>query len=83
MIYKILVFFGIVSNKTITSKSQSIVDVFTKTQEDLKGLNEIIEKQRLKKEAEIKRLTDETNELGVLRAKHSAVISKIDKIFEP
>lgn len=66
----------------ITSKSADIIDVFTKTVNDLTALNNQIDIERDNKLAERAKIEADLTTLAEHREKHDKVISKINKIFE-
>lgn len=74
------------SSKTDVSKllqkSSNIVNVFTKTVNDLKEVNEQIETAMEEKQEERKRLETDITTLDTLKSTHVKVISKITSIFE-
>ena len=72
------------TNKTtaIQTKSKSVLDIFTKTKEDLLSLNDNIDTEATLKQEEIDRLNFELTMLNDLKEQHSKVIANINRIFE-
>jgi hypothetical protein len=68
--------------KAIQTKSKSVLDIFTKTVNDLEVLNNFIDFEAVAKQEEIDRLTSEMNMLNDLKEQHTKVISKINNLFE-
>lgn len=68
--------------EAISSKSENILDVFTKTVEDLNDLNVKIDKQAAKKEEERLKITSQLDLLSKMKAQHGKVIQNIKKILE-
>jgi hypothetical protein len=68
--------------KAIQTKSKSVLDIFTKTVEDLSLLNNNIDTEARAKQEEIDRLTSEMNMLNDLKEQHIKVIGKINNLFE-
>jgi cell division protein FtsB len=63
-------------------KSNSIVDVFTKTKDDLEQANREIALERDAIRAQMESLQDEANSLKATSDRNSKVITNIDKILE-
>lgn len=67
---------------SLQSQSDKIVDVFTKTIDDLSAVNKEAETLTVEKTAEIQKLETEVEVLQEIQTKNKTVISKIQKIFE-
>ncbi len=65
-----------------SSKSAKILDVFTKTIDDLKIVNNAIEKEEAERIEAKKELDRELESLAITKEKNLSVIGKITKIFE-
>lgn len=66
----------------IQEQSKSILDVFTKTVNELESINISAEAELLKRDDLIKKAQEEQAVLNATKTKNLAVISKINKIFE-
>ena len=66
----------------IQKKSETTLDIFNKTMNELTDLNTKIDSEKEQKQAEIDKLVAETEQLSSMKDKHNKVISKIAKIFE-
>ena len=66
----------------LSKDSQGIVDIFTRTVDDLKELNTQIDIHSVERENAIKKLTLEMEKLSSIKGDNEKVISKIAKIFE-
>ena len=71
-----------VSVVSLQSQSDKIVDVFTKTIDDLSAVNKEANELTVEKTAEIQTLETEVEVLQEIQTKNQTVISKIQKIFE-
>ena len=71
-----------VSVASLQSQSDKIVDVFTKTIDDLSAVNKEANELTVEKTAEIQKLETEVEVLQEIQTKNQTVISKIQKIFE-
>ena len=71
-----------VSVASLQSQSDKIVDVFTKTIDDLSAVNEEANALTVEKTAEIQKLETEVEVLQDIQTKNQTVINKIQKIFE-
>lgn len=74
--------FGKNQVENISQKSSRILDVFTKTVDDLTILNTEIDFQSENLEKEKARIEADLATLNQHKEKHNSVISKINKIFE-
>ena len=63
-------------------QSASILDIFTKTTEELSKLNNFIEQETALKIEAQRKLAEDIQKLGTLKENHDKVITKIAKIFE-
>jgi hypothetical protein len=68
--------------KAIQTKSKSVLDIFTKTVENLSILNDTIDTEATLKQEEIDKLSSELIMLNDLKDQHNKVINKINRIFE-
>ena len=66
----------------IQEQSKSILDVFTKTVDDLEKVNKDVDTQVATREEIIKKAQSETELLNAVKTKNTAVIAKIARIFE-
>jgi hypothetical protein len=66
----------------LQEQSDKIVDVFTKTIDDLSAVNKEANELTVEKTAEIQKLETEVEVLQEIQTKNQTVISKIQKIFE-
>jgi hypothetical protein len=66
----------------LQAQSDQIVDVFTKTIDDLSAVNKEANELTVEKTAEIQKLESEVETLQSIQTKNQTVISKIQKIFE-
>jgi hypothetical protein len=66
----------------IQEQSKSILDVFTKTVNELESINISAEAELLKRDDLIKKAQEEQAVLNATKTKNLTVISKINKIFE-
>ena len=66
----------------LQAQSDQIVDVFTKTIDDLSAVNKEANELTVEKTAEIQKLETEVEVLQEIQTKNQNVISKIQKIFE-
>jgi hypothetical protein len=66
----------------LQEQSDQIVDVFTKTIDDLSAVNKEANELTVEKTAEIQKLETEVEVLQEIQTKNQTVISKIQKIFE-
>lgn len=66
----------------LQEQSKTILDVFTKTVNDLEGVNADADKEITERNDIIKKATEKNAVLTAVKAKNNAVISKINKIFE-
>jgi len=71
-----------VSVAILQAQSDQIVDVFTKTIDDLSTVNKEANELTVEKTAEIQKLETEVEVLQEIQNKNQTVISKIQKIFE-
>jgi hypothetical protein len=71
-----------VSVAILQAQSDQIVDVFTKTIDDLSAVNKEANELTVEKTAEIQKLETEVEVLQEIQTKNQTVISKIQKIFE-
>jgi hypothetical protein len=71
-----------VSVAILQAQSDQIVDVFTKTIDDLSAVNKEANELTVEKTAEIQKLETEVEVLQEIQNKNQTVISKIQKIFE-
>lgn len=71
------------SVEALKRKSASIVDVFTRTVEDLNDVNQEIQKVAEDKAAEKARLEADLAILNLQKDENSRVIRKIEQIFKP
>lgn len=78
-----MAFFKSNSVEALKRKSASIVDVFTRTVEDLNEVNQEIQKTAEEKAAEKARLEADLAILNLQKDENTRVINKIQKIFEP
>jgi hypothetical protein len=67
---------------SLQEQSNKIVDVFTKTIDDLSAVNKEANELTVEKTAEIQKLETEVEVLQEIQTKNQNVISKIQKIFE-
>jgi len=67
---------------SLQEQSDKIVDVFTKTIDDLSAVNKEASELTVEKTAEIQKLETEVEVLQEIQTKNQTVISKIQKIFE-
>ena len=67
---------------SLQKQSDQIVDVFTKTIDDLSAVNKEANELTVEKTAEIQKLETEVEVLQEIQTKNQTVISKIQKIFE-
>lgn len=67
---------------SLQEQSEKIVDVFTKTIDDLSAVNKEASELTVEKTAEIQKLETEVGVLQEIQTKNQTVISKIQKIFE-
>jgi len=70
------------SVKKLQQKSASILDVFTSTVNQLRTVNETVEKEAVIREMEKERIEKELSELQTIKSNNEAVINKISKILE-
>jgi len=66
----------------LQDRSKNVVDVFTRTVEDLKQINHDIQNLSEKKEQEKAKLEGELATLDGQKVSNNKVIEKINKIFE-
>ena len=66
----------------IQEQSKSILDIFTKTVDDLEKVNKDVDTQVATREEIIKKAQSETELLNAVKTKNTAVIAKIARIFE-
>jgi len=66
----------------LQKKSENVLSVFTKTVNDLKNINDSVEKEVAIREDEKRILEQELSALNEVRAKNNLVVSKINKFFE-
>lgn len=62
--------------------SQGILDVFTKTVENLQKVNSRLDTHTTEKETAKKKLEDDLNRMVLIKTNNEKVIAKIGKIFE-
>jgi hypothetical protein len=68
--------------ESLKKKSQGILDVFSKTVNDLNAVNEKIETEVSNRHAEISRLTSESYELETQKAANAKVATKITEFLQ-
>jgi hypothetical protein len=73
--------FGTTIDK-LQKNSDKIVSVFTKTIQDLTAVNAEVDTNIATREAEIKRIEEEKANLTSIKDKNSAMITKLNKLFE-
>lgn len=66
----------------LANKSQKTLDIFTNTIKELSSHNSEVDEHIRSRDVEIKRLQDEQASLNTIREQNSAVINKINKLFE-
>lgn len=66
----------------LQKQSDQIVDVFTKTIDDLSAVNKEANDLTVEKTIEIQKLETEVEVLNQIQTKNQTIISKIQKIFE-
>lgn len=66
----------------LQKSSDKILNVFTKTITDLTTVNAEVDTNIATRDAEIKRIQDETAKLAVIKEANQKVIDKITKILE-
>lgn len=68
--------------KDLQKRSKDVIGVFTKTVNDLKGINSIVEKEVQDREIKKAAIIAEMIELNVTKAQNELIISKINKLIE-
>lgn len=71
------------SVESLKKRSVAVLDVFTRTIEELSTINEEIKKVSEEKAAEKARIEADLAVLGLQQAENIRVVRKIEKIFEP
>lgn len=66
---------------SLEQSSKDILSIFTKVKEELQTVNESVQQQQSINEAEIDKLTNENERLGLLKTQHTNVIEKIENIL--
>lgn len=67
--------------KSVTDKSSKILDVFTKTVDDLKNVNTEVDGHINAQEEEKRKLEENLAALNEVKVQNSKVIEKINKLF--
>lgn len=74
--------FNSTSVESLKKKSQGILDVFSKTVNDLNAVNEKIDAEVTNRHTEISRLTSESYELETQKAANAKVATKITEFLQ-